>query len=306
MSVSKAPHIFRDGSFESKVESSHISFRHYSRSEKPKKKIKHIILLHGAVEYHKRHMGLITALFDEYKNGVIVSAMDLVGHGYSGGARAYVDEFENFELDFLNFLKICGDLHHEFDVESSHIIAHSLGGLIAVRALVDRADELNINIDSLVLSNPCFKPLIKLPETAKKAVEMISNKAGKMRIPSMIGGKDLTSDPKRAMAFDGDRLISDFVTTGLVTAIYKACSQVMPYSYYLKVPTLFLVSGQDKVVNNEATELFIAGLDKNIVQALRYVDAKHDILNETCAEAVFQEIIDFINGKTNFDSDDLE
>ncbi len=127
-----------------------------------------------------------------------------------------------------------------------------------------------------------------------------------MRIPSLIGGKDLTNDPKRAMAFDGDRLISDFVTTGLVNEIYKACAQIMPYSYYLKVPTLFLVSGNDKVVNNEATELFIAGVDKNIAQALRYVDAKHDLLNETCARAVFQEIIDFINGKNNYDSDDLE
>lgn len=306
MSAPKEPHIFRDGSFESKVEGSHISFRHYTSSKRPKKKLKHIILLHGAVEYHKRHMGLIEALLSEYKNGVIVSAMDIVGHGYSGGARAYVDKFENFELDFLSFLKVCADLHHEFEVESAHIIAHSMGGLIAVRTLVDRADELNINIDSMVLSNPCFRPMIKLPEAAKSAVEAISSKIGKVRIPSMIGGKDLTNDAKRAMAFDGDRLISDFVTTGLVSAIYKACSQIMPYSYYLKVPTLFLVSGKDKVVNNEATELFIAGVDKNMAQTRRYSDAKHDLLNETCARAVFQEIIEFINGKNNFDTETLE
>ncbi len=54
-----------------------------------------------------------------------------------------------------------------------------MGGLIAVRALVDRADELNFNISSMVLSNPCFRPMIKLPDVAKMAVEAISHKAGK-------------------------------------------------------------------------------------------------------------------------------
>lgn len=288
------PYILNDGTFTSCVEDSHVAYRQYSFSEKPNKKIKHVIIQHGAVEYHRRHIELIKALIAKYKNGVVVSCMDLVGHGYSGGARAYVDDVESYVRDFLSFGSAVKGLYGEYHVESTHIVAHSLGAMVALKTVVDNRDQLPFTVDSMVLTNPCIKAKIRLPALAKDMIENISGAVGKTRIPSLYSGKDLTCDPKRAMGFDGDHLISDFVTAGMASAVLKASSMMMSYSYYLQTPTLFILSGQDKIVDNDSTRLFIGGVDKSMARTLNYVDAKHDILNETCASEVFQEIIDYI------------
>lgn len=288
------PHLLKAGTFASAVEGAHIAFRQYSYSPNPANKIKHIIFQHGAVEHHKRHMDLIAALLKAFKNGAVVSCMDLVGHGYSGGSRAYVDSIDSYVEDFIGFASSLSDLHHQKEVEGVYLIAHSLGGMIALKTAVDHRDQLPFNIDAMILTNPCLKTKVKLPSFGKKLVEGVAGALGKARAPSIYRGKDLTGDPEKAASFDRDPLISDFITAGMANAIVKESALIMAYSYYLQTPTLFILSGRDVIVDNDATELFIGGVDKALASVSRYAEAKHDILSDTCAKEVFQEIIDYI------------
>lgn len=285
--------VYRDGNFESCVEGAHISFRQYAKSKKINKKVKHIILQHGAIEYHKRHDELIEYLIKKYGNSIVVSCMDLIGHGYSGGTRAYVDDFNSYQDDFLKFMRITLDLYHDHDV-TTHLIGHSLGGMIILKTLVDKSELIPFEIKSVILSNPCIKPYIQLPSIAKTLVNEISLGLGKTRLPSLYSGKDLTDDVQRAMEFDGDHLNSNFMTISMINNLVKASDKIMSYSYYLKHPILFLLSGRDTIVNASSTELFISGIEKDLVKVLKYMDAKHDLFNETSRGQVFEEIVEYI------------
>ena len=220
--------------------------------------------------------------------------MDFVGHGYSGGPRSHVEDFDTYSLDFLKFARVHTDLYLEREVETTHVIGHCLGAVVALKTMVDFRDQLPFPVHSMVLTNPCIRPNISLPSLAKKLVESVSETLGKTRVPNIYSGKDITSDSRKAASFDNDQLNSQFITLGMANTVLKTCAYLMPYSYYLQTPTLFILSGKDKIVNVEATKLFVGGVDKNLASTLFYPEAKHDILNETCAKEVFQEIIEYI------------
>jgi esterase/lipase len=63
----------------------------------------------------------------------------------------------------------------------------------------------------------------------------------------------------------------------------------------LNLPILFSIDyHDDKIVDLKATNLFIAGIDKDYVTFKKYENSKHDILNDTCRNEAFKEIISFI------------
>ncbi|MCO4754226.1 MAG: alpha/beta hydrolase, partial [Bacteriovoracaceae bacterium] len=155
--------------------------------------------------------------------------------------------------------------------------------------------QLPFSIDSVALTNPCIKTKIKLPSVAHDFMDVLGQSVGKTRLPSLYKGKDLTNDRSKAISFDGDHLNSQFITTSMARAILQNSSVMMSYAYYLQTPTLFILSGQDKIVDNDATELFIGAMSKTLARKVFYDEAKHDILNETCATEVFQEIIEYID-----------
>ena len=289
-------HEIKDASFLSSIEDAHCYVKFYYPKAKLPKKIIHIIFQHGAIEYHKRHEELFDELRRKFGNKLVISCLDLVGHGFSGGTRAYVDKFDTYVEDFLKFIRTGHDLYSEHEVET-HIMAHSLGGLITLKALVDFPDQFPFKIYSLIFTNPCIKPKFSLPAMVNDWVLSISDKVGKLRLPSLYDGFDLTNDRERAIAFNHDHLNSHFMTMRMGAEIVKTCKEITPYSYYLQIPVLCITSGQDVIVDNRTTKLFISGLDKSKVKDLYYPDCKHDILNETCRFQVFQEIIEYIDNK---------
>jgi lysophospholipase len=289
-------HLIKDGSFLSSSGEEHCYIKRYYPKGKLSKKVIHIIFQHGAIEYHKRHEELFDSLRSKFGNKLVISCLDLVGHGYSGGTRAYVNNFRTYIDDFLKFIRTDQDLYREHDVET-HIIAHSLGGMIAIKTLVDSFDQIPFKISSMILTNPCIKPKFSIPKFANKLTLSLSKNLGKMRLPSLYDGFDLTRDRDRAIAFNHDYLNSHFMTIRMGTEIIKASKEIRPYSYYIKTPMYFILSGEDLIVDNETTKLFISGLNESITKTSYYPGARHDILNETCRKQVFEEIIEYIDNR---------
>lgn len=272
----------------------HLYYQHQIPKSKKIKNIIHIIFQHGMIEYHARHVNFFSALKEHFGNRIVISCMDLVGHGLSGGDRAYIDKFETLESDYLCFIKKCyEDIHTRFNAKT-FLIGHSLGGLITLKSQQKDKGIFPFEIYGNIFINSCFSPKLKIPFLKDQVVDGIQSIFSKAKLPLIYDAYQLTSDKEMAEKFIQDPLISKSVSVNLAMETLKACKNITSLSYFFETPSLFVLSGNDMVVDNEKAQLFITGMKKSLVDVAYFMDAKHDILNDTCRSDAYSAIIEYI------------
>ena len=123
-----------------KLHDFNIAVHHF----KPESSRGTVLVVHGYYDHVGILRNLISSLLD---NDYSVIAFDLPGHGLSCGARADIDDFNEYTL-ILN--ELYEQAQKEFD-SPLHLIGHSTGGAIIIDSLLKH--ELH-NVSKIVLVSP--------------------------------------------------------------------------------------------------------------------------------------------------------
>lgn len=260
---------------------SSIFVRHFYRG-KPKL---HFFLVHGAVEHSGRHMDLVNFWLKNY-NDVAVTVFDSIGHGRSGGTRAYVESFKHYVDDFYKVAEFVYSKNNE-DTKT-FICAHSLGGLVTLTRLLDSSYSFPFPVKGLIFSSPCIRPQTIMESFSLPILEKLNKISPKLHLPLIYKGADLTRDSDRANDFDTDSLIPKFISIRMAKEVIDASNRIIGLSYYLRIPSLFLVAGADKIVDPTSTVLFAQGIDKRLTQIIQYPEHHHELWNEIDRADIFQ------------------
>lgn len=259
---------------------SHLYVKHLRRGN-PKV---HFLVVHGALEHSGRHQDLLDFWMKSYSD-VAVTSYDHVGHGRSGGVRAYLTHFKNYVEDLL----VVGEFVESkisFDTKR-FICSHSLGGLITLTRFLDPAFGWPFKTEGLIFSSPCIKPRLLLGTSSEPLLLKLDKLTPKLHLPMIYKGSQFTHDVDRANDFDTDALIPRFITVRMMKEILDATHRIRGFSYYMKIQSLFLIAGSDCLVDPESTKLFAHGIDKKLTTIVQYPEHHHELWNETDRQDIF-------------------
>jgi alpha-beta hydrolase superfamily lysophospholipase len=247
-----------------------------------------LLVSHGLGEHAGRYSTLAA---DLVARGVSVYAPDHRGHGRSPGTRGHVGAFAELVADFEAFRRhVAAGLPPGLPV---FLLGHSLGGLVALRHLQEHPEA---GYAGAVLSAPLLGVALRPPAWKTSLAGLLSRLAPSLRLRNGVDAADLSTDQSVVAAYRADPLVHPWITPRLYTEIQAAMRTAVERRDRIRVPVLFVIPGEDRIVLAEATEEFARGV-KCEAEVRRFPGFRHESLNERERAVVVAGIAEWMAGR---------
>ncbi len=243
-----------------------------------------LLLVHG-LGAHTGRWKFLSGFFLE--NNMSSYAIELKGFGKNAESPGHIDSFKTYYNDIFRLNSIIAD---ENPGKKVFLIGESMGALISLSVSLERPELFG----GLVCISPAFVSKMKLSalDYAKIFLPLLYNpkKQHEMPFDSAMCTRDV--DYQREM--DSDEREHRFATSKLLLEIARAQVRVIVHKKRIKDPVLFLIAGEDKLVDPGVSKQIFGGLgskDKTIVD---YPAMYHALSIDTGREKVFADILGWI------------
>lgn len=246
-----------------------------------------IVMIHGAMEHHRRYGWLIQMW---RSSGFHVVMGDLPGQGMTTrSSRGHIDSFDDYLVEVKDWIQAA----YQFELPV-FLLGHSMGGLIAVRLL----QEEKLNIAGLILSSPCFG-LVKYPSKVLNAISIAINVIyPQLRMNSGITVELATRNQDVRDADLNDTLYVTKVSIRWYRELVEAIKMAFLKMEQLQdLPLLVMQGGDDKIVNKHPVREWFNGVPLSEKRFKEWNGCYHEIFNEPEREDVFEYAKDFVNSQ---------
>lgn len=257
---------------------------HYQTWEVPRSEAA-LLVVHGLGEHSGRYRELA-----EYLAGHHVStfAMDLRGHGGSEGRRGHARRFDILLQDLDRFRR---EVQGLVEVETPlFLLGHSMGGLITLRYL----EEYEVPVRGAIVSSPWLGTAMPTPRWKITLGTAMNRFLPAFPFRTRLATEFLSHDEERVRDYEEDPRIHDRITPRLYMEMSLAMGQASQRSDRLRVPALFLLAGDDRLVDVHKGLAFARSLHGDDVTTRLVEGAYHEVLNETDRLATFALVRDWM------------
>ncbi|MGZ3650244.1 MAG: alpha/beta hydrolase [Bdellovibrionota bacterium] len=251
-----------------------------------------LLVVHGLGEHGGRYEDLVEQALQLRFD---VHVMDLRGHGRSKGTRGHFTDLGEHHADldaWIAHLVSSGELSDKIPCV---LLGHSLGGLIALtyaaRYVAQPPAPL---LSGLILSNPClglrWNPMLMVEAQLARKVPGFLNS---LQVPNGIDPQSLSHDASEIERYLDDPLVHKWITPAAFNAIERGIASLPKLYPQLGMPTLFMLSGKDKVVDTSAAQHFAEKLGvahPGKVEVKLFHSFFHEPFHELKKERAFLEL----------------
>ncbi|RDS81768.1 alpha/beta hydrolase [Dyella psychrodurans] len=228
-----------------------------------------VLIVHGLGEHSGRYEELAQWFL---ARGYAVRSYDQRGHGHTRGQRSALRRSDDLLQDLAHVYK---DYAKSFG-RAPLLLGHSMGGAVALRAVLDG----RVEPPSLILSSPALRAY-EAPWLRKLAA-VLSRVMPNLPLRSGLSLEGLSHDAKVIEDYRNDPLCSGWVTPRMADFIFRAGASSIADAWRLRVPTLLLVAGSDRLVDPSGSRDFAAGAWATKQLTSRFFDTLyHELFNET-------------------------
>lgn len=246
------------------------------------------VVVHG----HGEHSGRYQHLAEWFTPlGATVYALDLRGHGRSGGQRGHAPSLEAL----LNDIDLVVNRARQQSDGPVVLIGHSFGGLLAIAYALRYPDH----IDRAVFSAPLLRLKLQVPAWKRGLGKVLPKVAPRLSLSNEVNADVLSHDPDNAAAYRSDPLVHDRISAGMYSDTIARGEEFIARAGELRVPFLLMHGRDDQVVDPTGSQRFFARATVPERAFCLYPGLYHEIFNEVDREKVFQDLESWLTQRTD-------
>lgn len=243
-----------------------------------------VVVVHGLKDHSGRYGPLAERLNRE---GIGVSALDLRGHGRSGGPRAHVRSFDDYLSDLAAYVGLVQAAHPGVPL---FLFGHSMGGQIAVRRLLRQPEAFR----GAILSGPALAAARPVSGGARAVTKFLAAVVPRARILGL-DDHDFSRDPSTLRENAADPLIfHGKATARLASGLLEGIEQLGAQFGSLRTPFLVLHGEQDRLTGIGGSRELVERASSEDKTLKVYPGLFHDLLHEPERGTVMDDLANWL------------
>ena len=237
-------------------------------------------MVHGHGEHSGRYAGLASAMG---RHRVATFAMDVRGHGGSGGRRGHVISWDRLLDDYANFYSYVEGQGWTTEVVP---LGHSVGGSILLSAVLHG----RVRPKRFVVSSPALRVRAEVPAWKLTLGRVASSLVPTLALATELNADHISRDPAVVKAYRDDPLVHDQMSARFYTEWQAANQEVLARAAEITVPFLVTHGSDDRIIDPAGSEELYRRATVEGRRLILYPGSYHEPYNDLDREQVFADL----------------
>jgi alpha-beta hydrolase superfamily lysophospholipase len=246
-----------------------------------------VVLCHGYAEHARRYDHVAQRFGDA---GLAVYALDLRGHGRSGGKRVYLRDISEYTEDFHTLVGIAAAEYPEL---KRVVLGHSMGGGVVFAYGVEHPDDYA----AMVLSGPA----VDAQDGVSPVMMALAKTLGKI-VPGLpvenLPADAVSRDPEVVAAYENDPLVHHGkLPAGIAKALIGVGETMPQRAAAITAPLLIVHGEEDKLIPVKGSRHLIECVGSTDKELKVYPQLYHEVFNEPEQAQVLDDVVSWIEAR---------